>query len=175
MGPVVLSEIHFAPGQDGFEFIEIHNPTAEPVDLTDWRLGEGVNYVFTSGTTLASGGSFVVVGFDPANTQTLEAFHTYIGSPVIPVGPFFGDLDDAGETLVLSRANPRPPDSPYTILYTIEDQVSYAVGGPWPNTATGESLHRVAADLFAELHARQVRDRKAGPSVRSDAVRRFFT
>ncbi len=44
------------------EFIELHNPGADAVDLAGWRLSGGVDYAFPSGTTLAPGGFLVVEG-----------------------------------------------------------------------------------------------------------------
>ena len=45
---VVVNEIMYRPGagypeNTGLEFIEFHNPTATPVDLSGWAITSGVN------------------------------------------------------------------------------------------------------------------------------------
>ena len=148
VGPVVISEIHYLPAADGFEFVEIHNPTGEAVDLSDWHLGGGIDYLFAPDTEIDPGATRVIVGFDPADAEQLAAFQAYVGGDVVPLGPFSGDLDDAGEELVLMRANERPPESPFTTPYTLEDIVKFEASGAWPTPVAGESLHRAAAELF---------------------------
>ncbi len=152
VGPVIISEIHYLPSENGFEFIEIHNPTAGSVDLTDWHLGGGVHYLFGA-TVVEPGASLVVTGFDPMDSETLAEFQAYVGRPIVPVGPFLGDLSDSGDRLVLERANPRRPEAPFTTPYTLEDVVSYGGTVEWPVPMGGESLHRIAAELFGDVGA----------------------
>lgn len=152
VGPVVISEIHYLPSENGFEFVEIHNPTTEPVDLTNWHLGGGIDYLFGA-TVLEPGGSLVVVGFDPGDPAKLGAFQAYVGDQILPTGPFLGDLVDSGERLLLERAHPRPPEAPYVTPYTMEDAVDYGFDAGWPVPSAGESLHRITAELFGNAGA----------------------
>ena len=41
------------------EFIELYNPTGADVDLSNWRLAKGVDFVFPPGTNLPAGGWLV--------------------------------------------------------------------------------------------------------------------
>ncbi len=50
------------------EWIELHNPGAEPVDLTGWTVRGGVAHDFAPGTTLPAGGYLVVDGSQFAGT-----------------------------------------------------------------------------------------------------------
>ena len=64
VGPLVISELNYNPGApseaalaidptltaDDLEFVEIHNPTTSPVDLTNWQISGGVDYDFPMGT-----------------------------------------------------------------------------------------------------------------------------
>ena len=55
--------------EDVHEFIEIHNPTANPVDLTDWKISGGVSYAFPTGAVMQAG-QFRVIARDPADRST---------------------------------------------------------------------------------------------------------
>ncbi|MGB0144780.1 MAG: lamin tail domain-containing protein, partial [Akkermansiaceae bacterium] len=66
---VVINEIHFDESDktERAEFIELHNPSDTPVDLSGYAFTSGINFSFPSGTILAPGG-FLVVAEDPATT-----------------------------------------------------------------------------------------------------------
>ena len=71
---VVLNEIMYRPGTGypeitGLEFIEIHNPTAQAVDLSGWALTSGVSFVFPGGAVIPAGG-YRVIGANPALLQS---------------------------------------------------------------------------------------------------------
>jgi hypothetical protein len=125
--PVVINEIHFHPAEKRTtEFIEIHNPGTDPVDLSRWTLEK---YHFPKGTALAAGG-FAVVATDPA------AFRKEFGFE--PLGPLRGKLKHRGETLRLRDAKGEPVDT-----------VSYQNTFPWPVATSGEgpSLERIHPSL----------------------------
>ncbi|MBT3631747.1 MAG: lamin tail domain-containing protein, partial [Candidatus Marinimicrobia bacterium] len=53
---VVINEIHYNPssfqGSDNdFEFIELFNPGTEDVDMSGYSFGDGVEHIFSEGTT----------------------------------------------------------------------------------------------------------------------------
>ena len=110
---VVINEIqyHHAPRSvDGEpvtaepeEWIELTNRGAADVDLGGWQLVDAVTYRFPSGTILPAGG-YLVVGGDE----------------------FSGNLDNAGDRVVLRDARGNPAD-----------QVRYFDGGRWPEAADG--------------------------------------
>ncbi|HFQ94505.1 MAG TPA: hypothetical protein ENK32_10875 [Anaerolineae bacterium] len=65
---ILISEVLYDPfGLDDAEFIELTNPTGQPVDLSNYALGDAVNRAdfedtrrFPAGTSLAPGGALVV-------------------------------------------------------------------------------------------------------------------
>ncbi|YCM43698.1 lamin tail domain-containing protein [Verrucomicrobiaceae bacterium 227] len=104
-----------ARGSDA-QWVELHNRSTEAVDLSAWNFGEGIDYTFPAGTTLAAGG-YLVISNDPA---TLAAQH-----PGITIlGPFDGSLSRRSETITLRDQNNNPADS-----------LRYFDGGKWPSKA----------------------------------------
>ncbi|MBN2476259.1 MAG: lamin tail domain-containing protein [Pirellulales bacterium] len=152
VGPMVVSEVMYNPGSfegaDELEFIEIYNPTAATVDLTNWRIRGGVDFNFAPGTLLAAHATLVVVPFDPSDSQKLSAFHDDygIGGEVQIVGGYSGRLDNGGERIELQSPDFPPADDPTFIPRLLEDQVRYYDQMPWPLEAdgTGQSLNRLA-------------------------------
>lgn len=167
VGPVIVNEIMYHPpggagGSD--EYIELFNNSGTAVNLFDpaypsnrWKLGGGVEYAFPSGVSLAAGSYLLVVDFDPAlDPAALAAFRTRYGiSPDVPVyGPFSGNLDNAGDDVVLYRPDtPQQPPSPDAgfVPYVVADRVAYDDAAPWPAGSVdggGDSLHRAAPVLY---------------------------
>lgn len=142
VGPVVISEIMYAPDNGGDEYIEIANISAETVPLHDgangWALTDGVAFAFGPGTSLAPGEYALIVAMDPA------AFRSkYSISPSVQIfGPFIGVLRDKGENLELSKPTAA---SPGTAQYISIDRVNYEDGGAWSAQAfrNGPSLQRL--------------------------------
>lgn len=97
------------------QWIELYNKGVNAVNLSGWKLSEGVTYTIPSGTTLAAGG-YLLVAKDPALVSA--------ASPVL--GPWSGSLSGSGERVVLQDSVGNPADS-----------VSYVDGGRWPKTADG--------------------------------------
>lgn len=121
-GPAI-NEIYFeAPQKRSVEFIELHNPGAEPISLTGWSLN---TYSFAPNTVMKPG-EFLVVALDP------PAFEKEFGFR--PLGPFIGKLKRSGSTVRLQDAQGK-----------IVDEVHYGVGFPWPvaTAGGGSSLERI--------------------------------
>ncbi|MEE3199345.1 MAG: lamin tail domain-containing protein, partial [Planctomycetota bacterium] len=61
-GLVVITEIMYHPAGGGqeLEFIEIHNASPAPVDISGWYFSRGISYTFAPRTFL-SGGEYAVV------------------------------------------------------------------------------------------------------------------
>jgi hypothetical protein len=81
LGPWWCNEIHYHPpdlsGLDNTrdEFVELHNITTSPVNLTGWRVKGGTEFSFTAGTTLRPGDYILLVSFNPiTDPASLEAF-----------------------------------------------------------------------------------------------------
>ena len=162
VGPVIISEIQYNPlnGDDeterqSLEFVELYNPTAQPFDLSGWRL-DGIAFDFPEDTAIDAGQSLVLLPFDPHDTISAavfeDAYHVDIATNLSRyLGPYPGQLDNRGEPLTLQRAvGDSISDDPATLTLVLEDQVIYDRAASWPTSADGSgfSLHRTAADLF---------------------------
>ena len=160
VGPIVISEIHYAPAETADEFIELHNPNTQSVPLYDpsyptnqWRLREGVSFNFPANVMIPSGGCLLLVSFDPvAEPAVLSAFRAKFDVPAdLPVlGPYEGKLSDTGEGVrLLWPDRPEPPPDPNAgfVPYEWVERIKYSSVAPWPADAagTGKSLQRRAA------------------------------
>lgn len=121
---IIINEIMYHPDSDiDFdEFLEIHNTTASPIDLTDWCFTDGIVLCFGSGVTIAAN-SYEVVSPNSAQTQA-----TYNKTPI---GIYTGKLDNGGETITLRDNNS-----------VIVNSLTYDDVPPWPTSpdGTGPSL-----------------------------------
>lgn len=112
-------EVSPASGNQDQEFIQLRNPTAIAVDLSDWRLTGGVEHTFIPGTVLPAGGTLHVC-------PDAAAFRARTVSPkggegLFVQGGYRGHLSNLGESLVLLDASgatnnvvsyePRPSDA----------------------------------------------------------------
>jgi len=169
VGPLVITEVNYNPSapsaaalaihptltSDDLELIEVFNPTASAVDLTDWRIRGGVDYDFTSGTTLDAGQSLVVVSFNPddvGNVSRRDALgaHYELESSVRLVGGYQGQLSDRGERLQLQRPGTAPAEDLAAVPRLWEDEVLYDDLAPWPTEAdgSGHSLQRITVAAY---------------------------
>jgi hypothetical protein len=99
-------------------WVELFNRSSNTVDLTGWRLDEGIDYRFAAGKTLAPGG-YLVIAKDVGLMQGL-----YPGLDV--VGPFTNRLSQSSDYFVLKDAS-----------NNIADEVRYYDGGHWPKYPDG--------------------------------------
>ena len=152
---VVFSEVMYHPPDNPTnnlrdEYIELHNPTDDPIPLWNtagvWRVAGGIDFDFPPATTLAGGGFITLVSFDPTNTVLLTGFLGAYGltnGEATILGPYGGQLDNRGERLALER--PQAGDLPgEPVSWVIMDEVIYFHQPPWPSEAdgTGRSLVR---------------------------------
>ncbi len=144
-GNLVVAEIMYHPADptpaevlagftdsDEFEFIELLNVGANPVDLTDAAFTDGITFTFTGGT-LAPGARLLLV-------KNAAAFAQRYGA--LPIaGVYTGSLNNGGDhLLLLDRGN-------VTIL-----DFSYLDESPWPAEAdgTGRSLTLLRPGTLAD-------------------------
>jgi hypothetical protein len=115
---VVINEFHYDPDNSAelVEFIELHNTGPAAVDLSDWRIDEGVDFAFPSGSTIDAGQYLVV-------TQNAAHFQAKFG--FVPFGEWETDdkLSNDGETIELRDAGNQ-----------LVDSVTYKLGFPWPTS-----------------------------------------
>ncbi|MGD8499815.1 MAG: lamin tail domain-containing protein [Phycisphaerales bacterium] len=157
VGPIVISEIMYNPDwpprgsytNDQYEYVELHNITAEPVTLyrydkgKPWKFTDGIEFTFPDDPPIVIpvGGRLVVV----KNPGVFSWRY-----PVVPaekiLGPYDGKLSNAGERLELSM--PGDIDKYGERHYIRVDRVSYSDGshpedvpGPidfWPTAPDGD-------------------------------------
>jgi Concanavalin A-like lectin/glucanases superfamily/Lamin Tail Domain/CotH kinase protein len=119
---VVINEIMYhAPPAQPFraspeQWVELFNRSSNAMDLTGWRLDEGIDFRFATNTLIPPGG-YLVVAKDPA-----ALLAELPGIPV--VGPFTNALSHSGENIVLRDAADNPANS-----------VHYYDDGRWPLAA----------------------------------------
>ena len=117
---VTFNELNYNPasGDAGGEWIELHNQLSVDVELSGWRLAEGVEYEFAAGTTIG-GGEYLVIAKDPAAFEAASGLSGVLGG-------YAGSLSNGGETLHLLDLNDR-----------VMDELIYDDAGEWPVAADG--------------------------------------
>jgi len=117
---IVINELMVEPPsrhRDG-EFIELFNKGNTTIDLSGWKLSQGVDYTFPGGTTLAPG-DYLVIAANPVLTSS-----AFPAAEVL--GPYSGNLANSGELLRLIDS-----------WGNTADEVHYHTGGDWPALAAG--------------------------------------
>lgn len=156
IGPVIINEIHYHPadlaGADNVrdEFVELHNITTSPVDLTGWKLKGGSDFAFAAGTTLRPGDYILVVGFNPeTDPSSLASFKAALSVPAGTriYGPFTPKLGNDSESIEIGQ----PGAAVGGVIPIINvDKARYLDFAPWPIAAdgTGLSLQRVSRSVI---------------------------
>ncbi len=112
-------------------WVELLNRSTNAVDLTGWRLDEGIDFHFAPGTSIPAGG-YLVVAKDVGYMQS-----NYPGITV--VGPYANQLSRKSDHLVLKD----PANNP-------ADEVRYFDGGRWPGFADGGGSSLELRDPWAD-------------------------
>jgi hypothetical protein len=111
----------FPPGSlRAGQWIELHNRTANDVDLGLWRISGGVEFQFPAGTIIPANG-YLIVAESPAG---ITAVHNLPLSVVF--GPWSGSLSHGNDQIILEDASGNPADG-----------VHYFGDRPWPAAAHG--------------------------------------
>ena len=155
VGPIVISEIMYNPDwpdggsytNDQYEYIELHNISAEPVTLYDyataepWKFTDGVDFTFPADApvTIPAGGMLLVVNHPAAFSWRYPA----VPDEII-LGPYDGNLSNAGESLELSM--PGDVDNEGVRYYIRVDRINYSDGSHPENCPGGIDLWPVEAD-----------------------------
>ena len=140
---------------DDLEFIEIHNPTGRPVDMTEWRIRGGVDINFDDGAILESQQTWIVLSFNPDNPDNaarLSAFNTHYGLTGTEtfIGGYGGSLSNSQDRVQLQWPDEPPTNGPDVIPRLFQDEITYDDRAPWPTTADGNgaSLQRRAPVFY---------------------------
>jgi hypothetical protein len=136
---VVISEILYHPsrperfleiGDDGeeLEYVELHNPGAEAVNVRGWTFSSGITYTFPldRDTVIGPGGYLVVCRDQEAVRERFSITNA--------TGNYTGKLSNSGERITLLDAR-----------RSLVDSVRYREAGDWPYAADGlgRSLERI--------------------------------
>ena len=138
IGDVVINEIMYNPvsGDDNDEFVELHNRSANPVDIGGWRFVDGIDFSFPA-NTIISGNGYVVVAKNAGRLMTnypgLNKGNTF--------GNYDGTLANGGERLALARFGQTTVTNNgvpvVQSMFIIADEVIYNDGGRWSRWADG--------------------------------------
>ena len=137
VGPIVISEILYAPAEALAEYVVLKNISDVPVPFFDpanpantWELANAVAFTFPPGFVLPAGESVYVGGVEPSALRGQYE----LDAATRVLGPFDGRLNNAGESVQLLR-----PDPPQTIPpniglvpYILVEKVKYNPAAPWP-------------------------------------------
>jgi len=119
---VVINEIHCNPDVKTMlvEFVELHNPTAEDIDLSGWSFNDGIFYTFPAGSVLGAG-DYLIVAQNPDHVHAQWSSGRFALPEGTVFGPFGGKLANEGERVTLCDASG-----------AVVDEVEYQLGFPWP-------------------------------------------
>ncbi|MHC4742659.1 MAG: lamin tail domain-containing protein, partial [Planctomycetota bacterium] len=120
---VVITEINYDHDvkTDPLEYVELHNRTAQDVNISNWHFCSGVTYQFPPDTSIPGGG-YIAVAQNPDRVKV-----KYNARAAIVYGPWIGRLDNDGERVRLCDAKGNEVD-----------EVDYQLGFPWPTV--GDSV-----------------------------------
>ncbi len=167
---VILNEISYnpvrEPGVDPLrhceaqEYVEIHNRSRAPIDISGWSFGAGIMYRFPPGAILPGGG-FIAVFKDETEFKA-----RYPDPSIASHGPFGGVLDNGGEGLLLLDAAGEPVD-----FVDYDDRV------PWPVNPDGLEGTLELVDPFSDNERGRSWEESADfagtPGARNSATQAF--
>ena len=138
--PIVINEIMFHPIShlDEDSYVELYNRSDEPVDVSGWRLVDGIRYTIPDGTVISAKG-YLVVAKDAAK---LRSRHPHLNEENC-VGNFSGRLSRQGERIALLMADittQQLADGSDVVvpIDILVDEVRYSDGGRWGQWADGD-------------------------------------
>ncbi len=130
---IVINEIMYDPlsDDDNDEFIELHNPGTNAVNVSKWRLADAVKFTLPNNTIIPPNG-YLVIG---ANDGRLRRSYPNLNSANC-LGDWEGSLRNSGERIALTM-----PDQVLSTnelgglvtntIHIVVDEVSYRDGGRW--------------------------------------------
>ena len=117
---IVINELMVEPpsGHRDGEFIELYNKGASAVNMSGWRITDGVSFRFPEGTVV-SPGAYVIIAANKSVTGAAFPQARIIGQ-------YSGNLSNNNELLRIEDA-----------WGNLVDEVHYHTGGDWPEKAGG--------------------------------------
>lgn len=164
VGPIVISEIMYNPDwpeggiytNDQYEYIELHNISAEPVTLYDddkdapWIFTRGIDFTFPVDppVTIPAGGFLLVV----KHPEAFSWRYPRVRAEMI-LGPYDGKLSNAGENIELSMPGERNQDDEQA--YICIDRINYSDGSHPENCPGFMDLWPTEPDGFGQSLTRK--------------------
>ncbi len=131
--PIRITEVMYHPlGGEVYEFIELRNLSAAPVDVSGFRFS-GVTFQFPTPSVIPGGATIVL------SSATDPAAFAARYPEVIVQGRFTGSLDNGGERLALL-------DRDGNIVTSLD----YNDAGGWPTAADGSGASLQMINVFGE-------------------------
>ena len=139
LDPIVINEIMYHPitEDDNDEFVELHNRSASPVDVSGWRFIDGIDFRIPENTVIPPG-QFLVVAKNVTHLRENYPQLTTANS----VGNYSGTLANAGERIALAKRDfvVRTNDVGNLVTNTLQivvAEVTYYDGGRWGRWSDG--------------------------------------
>ena len=165
VGPIVISEIQYNPdpGNNGDEYIELHNISDQTVYLEDlvrretspgtfvdetvsWSFTNGIDYSFDAGTSIDAR-DYLIVARDPS---AFNSYYTSLPAGTQVVGPFANttSLSNGGEKVRLCKPGEQLYGQDRSWIRV--DQLTYDDTFPWPTypDGNGDSLQRITHSAY---------------------------
>lgn len=127
---VVFNELMYNPAgnSDGMlEWVELHNQLSVNMDISDWKLEGGIQYIFPD-KTVVEGHSYLVIAVDPL-ALTMDTGYDRA------LGPYGGRLNNSGDALRLVNNDGR-----------LMDTLQFDDGGEWPVASDGSGATLMKID-----------------------------
>ncbi len=178
VGPVVISEIMYAPAAGFAPYVELMNISGAAVPLYDesiptnvWTFTGTGGFSFPTGTVMQAGEAVVLCATNPAVFRAQYG----VDEAVQVFGPWPGGLDAEGEMLKLLSPGDPEPDG-FVPMYRA-DYVSFGTNGYWPAvTGTGTSIERYSVFDFGNDPAHwQASDAFATPGFGTEYLEPFVS
>jgi hypothetical protein len=135
---VVINEIMYDPITDGDdEYVELYNRSGKALDLSGWKIQDGISFTFPANTTLGVGGYFVV----GKNIERMRTNYPHLNA-ANSFGDFDGSLSNGGERIALTRpeiliSTNASKNLETNTIYVVENEVTYGTGGRWGDWSHG--------------------------------------
>jgi regulation of enolase protein 1 (concanavalin A-like superfamily) len=136
---VVINELmyHSVTGKDADSYVELHNPSANEVDVSGWKLIDGIDYKIPESKKIAPGG-FLVIANDAAH---LISIYPQLNTDNT-LGDFDGKLSHNGEHIALAKRDFATTTNSLggvttNAVYVTVGEVTYVNAGRWSELADG--------------------------------------
>ncbi|HMJ88214.1 MAG TPA: lamin tail domain-containing protein, partial [Candidatus Acidoferrum sp.] len=136
---LVINEIMYHPASDNDddEFIELYNPGTNTLDVSKWRLDDGVEFTIPPGTIIPPHDFFVIA----RNATRLRTQYPHLTAANC-LGDWEGSLRNGGERIALTKPDEivSTNGSGFVSTNTIHiaiDEVTYRDGGRWGRWSDG--------------------------------------